>query len=161
MRCLFWVTASSLARSLPPWLPAFLLSLSGGGRWERGSSELRGWPQFPLGEGEMVVHRSQQVWGKHWPLTPPDSTGFSSLQGRVYYQVVAMVTDTTFPHRDYKGSRSCSHCVCFLLLSGTAIFHSTDKQTSSLSSSNIKKHHSSGDYVHTQYKSVFAAKQKK
>lgn len=37
---------------------------SGGGRRRRGGSELRGRPQLPLGAGEMVVHRSQQVRGK-------------------------------------------------------------------------------------------------
>lgn len=37
---------------------------SGGGRRRRGGSELRGRPQLPLGAGEMVVHRAQQVRGK-------------------------------------------------------------------------------------------------
>lgn len=46
------------------------ICLSGGGRGRWAGFELCGWSEFPLGEGEMVVHRSQQVWGKHWPLTP-------------------------------------------------------------------------------------------
>lgn len=62
----------------PPIPPSFIslsyLCLSGGGRRRWGGSELRWRSQFPLGEGEMVVHRSQQVWGKHQPppLTPLD-----------------------------------------------------------------------------------------
>lgn len=39
--------------------------LPGGRGWKRGGPELRGWPQLPLGEGAMVVYRSQQVRGKH------------------------------------------------------------------------------------------------
>lgn len=50
---------------------SYLSCHSGGGRRRWGGSELRGRPQFPLGAGEMVVHRSQQVRGKHRPMTLP------------------------------------------------------------------------------------------
>lgn len=68
----------------------------------------------------MVVHRSQQVWGKDSPPTPLSS---SSRRERAYLrQVVAMAMHTHRYHTNRPGCSARKHVrvvtVCFPLLSG-------------------------------------------
>lgn len=62
-RFFFFFIPTFLLHTLNVFLSPFWCR-SGGGRRRRGGSELRGRPQLPLGAGEMVVHRAQQVRGK-------------------------------------------------------------------------------------------------
>lgn len=57
----------------------------------------------------MVVHRSQQVWGKHWPLKPHDPTGSSSPPGGSHGDAPPLSHKQT--RKAHAQTHPCSHCL--------------------------------------------------